>query len=328
MMPTRNHPHASSHFSGWRGFTLVELLVVIAIIGILIGLLLPAIQAAREASRRSQCTNNLKQMGLGFMTYEGAKRHFPAGRQGCDGITGSGAGPCANIPEPSDRRMGTSGFFMILPYMDMESTYKLINPKYGLWNEVIPFTAKDYAAISQRPIFVVCPSDHSKPCDDLGMDLGVPVRPAYGSYALCMGSLGPAMSPAYKVANDGMFMYMTTILRKEVVDGFSRTFFCGEVMQPDVDGGWWANAGRLSNLRITVNPINTKPFMGNIWNYNGVWNGAFGSQHRGGANFLIGDGRVTFVKDNIDQLTYQALSTRDGKDTTPPDTLQMKWDSL
>jgi prepilin-type N-terminal cleavage/methylation domain-containing protein/prepilin-type processing-associated H-X9-DG protein len=295
-----------------RGFTLVELLVVIAIIGILIGLLLPAIQAAREAARRSQCCNNLKQIGLGIITYEDALKRYPPGRQMCDGIT---YGICAN--DPNDKRYGSSGFFMILPYMDMMSAYKTTNPKVGLWNFVVPMTPAQKNAVIQRPPFIVCPSDLSKPMLEWSDSQG-PVMAATGSYALSMGTLGvPNMSSAYKVDNTGMFMYKKVIYRKEVIDGLTHTFLCGEIYAVDTPGDEcvWTDGSRLLTLRITTNPLNTRPLQGLAWvPYGTPNNGAFGSRHKGGANFVYGDGHVSFIIDNIALAAYQAMSTRDGRD--------------
>jgi len=121
------------------GFTLVELLVVIAIIGVLVGLLLPAVQAAREAARRMQCTNNLKQMGLALQNYHGAQGHFPPGAL----IEGK----CCN--EPSK----TGWSLEILPYMENKNLYELLDP-----NETIGHPNNQLLRESVAPGFA-CPSD-------------------------------------------------------------------------------------------------------------------------------------------------------------------------
>lgn len=105
-----------------RGFTLIELLVVIAIIAVLIALLLPAVQAAREAARRSQCVNNLKQIGLGFMNFESANSHLPQGPY--DGQeTGTPPWDCCNADGPE----GWNHFFKILPFIEQQQVYNLAN---------------------------------------------------------------------------------------------------------------------------------------------------------------------------------------------------------
>src|SRR5206468_7651117 len=101
-----------------RGFTLIELLVVIAIIGVLIALLLPAVQAAREAARRSQCTNNLKQLGLALHNYHDANQAFPSGKAGNDA---SAAGNDSSA---------TSGWVSVLPQMEQ-------GPLFNAWNFLV-----------------------------------------------------------------------------------------------------------------------------------------------------------------------------------------------
>ncbi|MCC6127239.1 MAG: DUF1559 domain-containing protein [Pirellulales bacterium] len=285
---------------GRTGFTLVELLVVIAIIGILIALLLPAIQSAREASRRMHCTNNLKQFGLGILSYENAFKFFPAGRVGCDG---SGGTLCGN--NPATRHVGTSAFILLLPYIEQKSLYQMVDFTTGI--NIIDYptlNARNLAVAQQRPSVLICPSDTAKP-----MDYGNPGW-ATTSYGLMFGKNGPpSIGADVKYENNGMFFYRSKITIREIIDGLSRTLFLGEVYDghlPEVSAGW-VYAARHGLFRSTVNPLNTKPGTGIV--YNGL-NGAFGSRHANGANFLYGDGRVDFMDENIDIDVYRARSTR------------------
>lgn len=329
-------------------FTLVELLVVIAIIGILVALLLPAVQAAREAARRSQCINNQKQQGVAFLNYESAKKKFPPGRLGCDGLTANNStdpcNACMEFPQPK-RSQGPSAFVLILPYMEGQAWYDLAHSDddaWGIWsvdpypNWLNPATAygRDrLQLISEvRPSSYVCPSDKSEPRIKDQAWYGLPnnTSPTVGSYALSEGTIGPPPNEAtqtIKCGNTGIFVYKLQRKMKQVIDGTSKTFLVGEVLGADGNDSEnvWSTAGRVTNsMRTTYYALNLphelSPFVSP--NYGTRFTGGFGSYHPGGGNFLYADGHVSFVTDDVSIEAYRATSTyrgaADGIDLADP----------
>jgi prepilin-type N-terminal cleavage/methylation domain-containing protein len=317
---------------GRPAFTLVELLVVIAIISILIMLLFPAIQAARESGRKSQCANNLRQIMSALANYETTVGVFPPGRMGCDGWNSLTDMRSLNVcrGNPGYARPGTSGFVMILPQLEQQRLYDEFDPFEkgavfpGSPSDVPDGTTNGWqtpriaAALTVRPAVFVCPSNSTLPTYNGGTY-------ATGCYALCQGSHGPSFGIdqiKVKHYNNGMFCYRTAYRRGHVRDGMSNTMFVGETVGGDgIESAnvWTLGARHLHSMRSTDNPLNTRPGEGiyvvtaggdPLYNYKA--NGAFASDHRGGAQFAFGDGRVKFLTENIDQATYQALSTRAG----------------
>ncbi len=304
-----------------RGFTLIELLVVIAIIAVLIALLLPAVQQAREAARRTQCKNNLKQFGLAMHNYHDTANVFP------NTIN------VGNFGAPN----GVGAMVHLLPYMDQTAIYSsILFVSTGGWQTPLADSApagKHYYEI-QPPGFV-CPSDTSAKYYP-GTN-GIVGNWATASYGLSGGAqresgngcstypgntfgTGPSDHSDSRDPNNisGMFSrYGYAAKIRDVTDGTSNTILMGEARSQcsDHQRHGWANVN--SNWLFTTAPINFETCLGG-GGCNGVSNWAtsqgFKSRHVGGAHVLLCDGSVRFVSENIDYATYQTLGDRrDGK---------------
>ena len=293
-----------------RGFTLVELLVVIAIIGLLIAMLLPSINAARESGRRTACANNLHQLITALDVYENQKGKYPAGRDGCDGIT---TGPC-NRPD-NDHRVGTSAFVRLLPFLEQQPLFDSCTEVFPASDPTRPFYQVSAAVESTRMGTLICASDTTQPYYPGSTD-------ALASYAMVHGDMGPdhGISGNMKVYNTGMFAYMIEHTRGECIDGTSNTMFVGEIYDghhQSRPNRWYIGSRHENTLRTTVNPINTPPGQGITTSPYGIpLDGSMGSRHPNGAQFAFGDSHVKFLRETIDLDTYKALSTRAGSETT------------
>ena len=307
-----------------RGFTLIELLVVIAIIAVLIALLLPAVQAAREAARRTQCVNNLKQLGLAANNYESTNGCFPGGS-----YSGVVSNPAFHFQE------NFSCFVRMLPFTEQSSLFNAVNFN---WNSG---SYSNVTISGVRLASLTCPSDikndpvplrtaASPSLPTPGWNFGVnkaPDAPPDGAFLQAFSSYGGNMgtwpvnyqlsyaAPAEYTQLNGVIFNDSSVKISDITDGTSNTILFGEHSKGNlftydpgfaVSDGMW-NSGRYYDTMIcSYYPPNVGlgGNGGNVGNDSYYYPTAATSQHPGGANFALCDGSVRFLKNTIGSWAY------------------------
>ncbi len=329
------------------GFTLIELLVVIAIIAILIALLLPAVQQAREAARRSQCKNNLKQFGIALSNFHDTYNRFPVAM--ADDDTNNWGWGVYLLPYLDQAPMyqqltkgtnSTSTTFtpIVLVYQPGNHTFPSGTNNIDSTGSGQNVNSGNYPGIKNTLNAFVCPSDTLPQTNNAGIgksnycaNIGA-ILTGSGGWG---GPSGQTMNGGLAWDNYNYASYHTDFAA--LTDGASNTIMIGEVTQstcvrnsinnntwfPVWTGGnthgsqspgfiGWGSFARTTNASYPINtPANlssTSPSCGTGDNSDR----AFGSQHVGGAQFVFGDGSVHFLSQNINALVYQGLGTRNG----------------
>jgi prepilin-type N-terminal cleavage/methylation domain-containing protein/prepilin-type processing-associated H-X9-DG protein len=309
------------------GFTLIELLVVIAIIGVLIGLLLPAVQSAREAARRAQCTNNLKQIGIAMHTYHEQHGVFPPGYVSLFSRDTGDPGTAEDDFGP-----GWAWGAMLLPQLEQAQVYNAIN-----FNLNLTYPANTTAQHLRMTVFL-CPSDST-------LQL-VPVRNAENTATVYqvgganyVGVYGNGEVGEAPGRGNGTFFRNSRVSVGDIRDGSSNTVVVGE-RSHDLSyvtwagrtvGGWLHptptfEGGRNKfdpepeeSFTMVLGPIEIDGAFPRTPNFPAAHVEDYRSRHPGGVNFLFGDGSVRYIKDSINPAVYSALSTRDGGEVISSD---------
>lgn len=290
-----------------RAFTLVELLVVIAIIGILVALLLPAVQSAREAARRMQCANHMKQIGLAILNYELDRRMLPPAGQGF-----------STLDPPTTAFNLHSCFAIILPYLEQSAVADAMDFR-------VPYNATEQNKRIAKTLIpaYICPTNilRDSPLDSLGF-----ACIDYGATIHC--NISPdTLKPDKNFITLGALGWGVHRLA-EIEDGTSNTLFMAEdtgrneemdsLYDDPIEGGvrkqWrWADPDNAFGVSWTVNE-QMEPWGGPEdcpWlTMNCGPNDEIFSFHPGGANVLYGDGHVTFLRDGFDKMSLRAIVSR------------------
>ncbi len=302
------------------GFTLVELLVVIAIIGILVGLLLPAVQAAREAARRMQCTNNLKQIGLSVHNYESTFKRLPAGSF------------LVNDATPHT---------VLLPFMEGSNLFNLFDFRVSLNSSTL-----NSAAIRQTIPYYICPSapartgfswaGHGDYMQNMGVEASYSNKtgPFYRNSSVKFGEFTDGLSNSALFAEIRRGPHPGTGSSLLVIPRGSNEYYAVATNVPDAN---WNATNRVTyDAAVCDNPATSAWAYRGLQYYRGltvatfynhtlgpnsrfrdcagISNGHLAARgfHTGGVNLARGDGSITFVSDSIDLLTWRAVGSING----------------
>ncbi len=287
-----------------RAFTLVELLVVIAIIGILVGLLLPAVQAAREAARRMQCTNNMRQLGIAVHNYESAYRRLPAGWIS-NGLSG----------EP-----GWGWASALLPFIEGSNVHNLIDSRIAIEDSI-----HEQVRVTVVPTFM-CPSDIGEDIFEISEGDGHDHDHDHDFSGIGPSSLDDEGEKLFRISKsnfvgmfgtfeledapyngNGMFYGNSRIRFADVVDGLSNTFMIGERGSRLGQSIWHGNIPEVAEPHARILGVADHAPNAPTGHYED-----FSSFHPAGVNFMRADTSVAFIPNSIDEVVYQGMSTRAG----------------
>lgn len=337
-----------------HGFTLIELLVVIALVGILIALLLPSVQQAREAARRTQCVNNLKQLGIAIADYHSNHNVLPPASISDIRAIGERTGvqfPDVNMNSTSGIAWGT----MLLPHLEAENLYAQFNTSVEMWGPENTTAAQTSVSTFLCPSasggsegFFVEKGDYSSGGPmPFSPKQTYDIRLAHSHYVTNGGVLEPwgrtgagaldlnRPDPADGSRIDGPFYRNALVRMSDIVDGLAQTVFVGEMSSSMSDKTWVAvvpgaiscpktpfdrfntecnAAGSLVGAHSGPDPADLPEVIIHAPNNPFCHTCGMYSSHANGGHILMGDGSVRFVQESIDPFAWKGLSSRDGNE--------------